>query len=107
VNGVETPDRDQQSNRASDQTKQSAFDQDKPHQAPAACAHRSAHGQFLASRKGARQLQIGHIGAGDEQDAADGDEKQVEILPVIADSRLEQSLCVNRAAGVRRGIFFR
>ena len=51
----------------------------EPHQTPAACAHRGAHRQFFAAGKRARELQVGDIGAGDEEHAADGDEKEIKI----------------------------
>ena len=100
MNGVETPNRDEQSDRATDQTEESAFDEDQPHQAPATRAHRGAHGQFLAARKGPRELQIGNICAGDRRTQPTATRSRSRFFLLIADSGFEQSARVNRAASV-------
>ena len=75
---------------SADQAEKSAFDQHQPHQTPAACAHRGPHRQLFAASERAGELQVGDIRAGDEEHAADGDEEEVKILPVIADAGFEQ-----------------
>ena len=107
MDGVETPDRDEQSGRAADQTEDRAFDQNQPHQPPAARAHRGAHRQLFAARERARQLQVGDIRAGDEQNAADGGEEEMKILPIIAHAGVEQGARSDPATGIGARIFSR
>ena len=61
----------------------------------------AAHGQFLAARERASQLQIGHVGAGDQQNANDRPEKKMKILAIIADRRIKESAGVDRASRIR------
>ena len=49
-----------------------AFDQQLPHQPPASRAERRAEADLALTRAGAREQQIGDVGARDEQDDADG-----------------------------------
>ena len=104
MDGVEAPNRDEQPRHATDQAENRAFDQHQPHQTPAACAHRGPHRQLFAAGERARELQIGDVGAGDEEHAADGDEEEVQIFPVIADDGFEQLARINGAAGIGGGI---
>ena len=99
-NRVETPDRQEHARDGADHRQEHALSQHLPHQLPAARTKRRAHRQLLAPRDRAGQLQIRDIGAGDEQNARDRGQQQVQALPVIAHSRFEEQFHVHTAGRV-------
>ena len=54
-------------------------------QRPAARAERGAEGELRAPRRAAREQQVGHVGAGDQQDQADGAEQQDQRRASVLD----------------------
>src|SRR5580658_5199500 len=50
----------------------------------AACAQSAAHGEFLASSRGAAQLKVGKIDAHDQKDCADGEPQDNERAAELA-----------------------
>jgi hypothetical protein len=70
-----------QAQNAAQQGQQQAFDQPLPHQPPARGAQREAHGNFAAARGSARNQQVGHVRAGDQQHQAHGRHQDRQGLP--------------------------
>ena len=63
---VYAPARQQQAQRAAGGRQQHALGQQLPDDAPAARAHGRADGHLFLPRSGARQQQVGDVGAGDQ-----------------------------------------
>ena len=70
--------------------------------AAAAGAERDAHRELVLPRERARQHQVGHVGARNEQDEADGPEQNPQRPPHRADYLIEQRHDVEREAAIRR-----
>ena len=67
-----------------DEREQHAFGQQLPQQPPASGANRHPDRHLSRSRRAARQLQIGDVGAGDEQQEGDSAEQQLQAGPHLA-----------------------
>jgi hypothetical protein len=65
------PPGEQQADRGAAQRQQDAFRQQLAHDASAVGAQRGANGELTPSSRGARQQQIGDVGAGDDQHEPD------------------------------------
>ena len=74
------PGGDQHAKGAAEQRKQHAFGQQSAQQPGTAGTQRDAHGELAGPPRGARELQIGEIGAGDEQREGGDCEQQVQGL---------------------------
>src|SRR5215510_9079965 len=85
-----SPHRQQYAQRAAEERQQQAFGQQLPRQPEASRAQRRAHGEFLAPRLATRKREIGHVGAGDEQDEADRAQQQPERSANIAHHFIQQ-----------------
>src|SRR5262245_15742948 len=85
-----SPRRQQYGQRSAEERQQQAFGQQLPRQPETARAQCRAHGEFLAPRLAARERQIGHVGAGDEQDEADRAQQQPERSANIAHHFIQQ-----------------
>ena len=81
-----------------------ALRQQLPDQAAARRADGGAHDHLAVARRGARELQVRHVGAGDEQHQRDGAEQRVERRARAADELLLQRHDVGQLAGVGGGI---
>src|SRR5205823_14340707 len=57
--------------------------------------------QLTASRGGAREQEIGRVGAGDQQHQGDGTRQYKEALADVADRRLPEQLDIEAAAEAR------
>ena len=55
---------------------------------PSTGPERGPDRQFFPASDSARQLQVRHIRARDQQDAADGSEQQVKKMSIFADGEL-------------------
>ena len=82
--------RQQQAGDAAQQRQQHAFEDQLSQQSPRARAHRSADGKFATPAFGARQQQVGDVGAGDQQHQADGTEQQIKRRTDVADDVVKQ-----------------
>ena len=71
--------------RAAQQRQQQALDQQLPHEAPARRAERRADGDLAPPHRRAREQQVRHVRAGDEEHHADGAGQREEERPRIAD----------------------
>ena len=96
---VEQPDarrRKQQAGRAADQAQDDTLEQQLADDAPPARAQRHAQADLSRALPGARQQEIGHVGAGDQQHehgrAHDGDEHRA---PAAADEGVVEGLDAN------------
>ena len=58
---------------------QHAFRQQLPEETPPGRANGYAHGDFMGTRGPARHLQIGDVGAGDQQEESHGAEEQMRL----------------------------
>src|SRR5262245_45372820 len=85
-----SPRRQQYAQRSAEDRQQQAFGQQLPRQPEASRAQCRAHGEFLAPRLATRERQIGHVGAGDEQDEADRAQQQPERSANIAHHFIQQ-----------------
>ena len=65
------PDRQQQTERATEQGEQNALNQGLLQNPPARRAQGHTNGHFFATSSSPRQQQIGHVGARDKQDKGD------------------------------------
>ena len=85
---VDAPDRQQQPETAADDAEDDAFGEELADEAAAGGAERAAHRHLAFARRRAREQQVGDVGAGDQQDEADGAEKHQHGLADVADHRL-------------------
>jgi hypothetical protein len=81
---------EQQAGRAACQCEQHAFGQHVPGQAPTACPERAAHGQLASAARRAREQEIGHVGACDQQHEPDCPEQNQQGRPHVAHECLAQ-----------------
>ena len=63
---------DSDTRRPARETQRRAFRQQLAHDASSTRAQRDPHGNFPYACRGARQQQMGNVGAGDQEDQADG-----------------------------------
>ena len=82
--------REYDTQRAAAQREQNAFGQKLTDDAPRTGAQRGADRNFFLAGHGARQQQIGHVGAGDQQDAGDRAEQDQQGAARVADHLLLQ-----------------
>ena len=76
---------EQEACRAAACDEQQALGDELPRDAAAAGAERRAHRELLRPRRHAREHQIGHVCAGDEQQASDRTERDEQCRPDVAD----------------------
>ena len=69
-----------------------ALGEELPEQPPAAGAERGADGHLPVARRRAREEQVGHIGAGDEEHEGDGAEQDEQRQPHVTDDLLDERL---------------
>jgi hypothetical protein len=72
--GSSSPERDRESGRAAGEAEDERFGEELTEQPSAAGAERDPHREFGAARRRAREQQVGHVRAGDEEHEADGAE---------------------------------
>ena len=70
---------------AAEQAEDDAFEQQLAREPPGARAKRRANRQLLLPRVGPHEQQVGHVGARDEQDHADGRHQHPQRLLDVAD----------------------
>ena len=80
---VEAPARHQQAEGCAQQAQQNAFREELRHQPPAAGAQRGAQGHFARPARGAREFEVGDVGAGDQQHEEHRAEEHEDVLPGI------------------------
>jgi hypothetical protein len=80
---VETPARHQQAEGCAEQAQQNAFREELRHQPSAAGSQRGAQGHFARPAGGAREFEVGHVGAGDEQHEEHRAEEHEDVLPSV------------------------
>src|SRR5262249_20141856 len=86
----EPPNSKEQAERGAQGGQQHAFGQQLAHGTPAPPADCSANSHLLFTDRYARQQKIGDIGAGNQQNTANGAEQQIQRQADIADHLLEQ-----------------
>ena len=72
------------------QSEQRTFGEQLPDQSPARGADRGAHDHLARADAGARQEQVRHVGARDQEDHHDGAEQHVHSLANVADQQILQ-----------------
>jgi hypothetical protein len=87
---IEAPDREAQGGDAAEHGERHTLDQHLADELPPAGTQGGAHGKFAAAGDGARQEQVGDVGAGDQQHGGDGAQHQQERIPERARDRLAQ-----------------
>ena len=75
---VHQPDGDNHSKPATGQGQEHAFGQQAPDQTPASGSQREADGEVARTSGGAGELEIGEVGAGDEQDESGRGEEEIQ-----------------------------
>ena len=78
------PDRKQQTEQASQQRNQQTFRQQLPHQLPSSGADRKADRHFARPRRRPGELEVGDIGASDQQQESDGAKEQLQAALHLA-----------------------
>ena len=108
-----TPPREEQSSSGAQRHQDDAFGQQLTYQPAAAGANREPHSHLVLPRRGARQQQVGNIGAADEQHDADDrhhDHQRLRVgaaQPVRAPGRGHERYAAEVAAPVARHPDFR
>jgi hypothetical protein len=82
--GADSPSRHQHAERPAQDGEKQALGEQLPHHPEAARAQAQPHGYLAAASRGARQQQVGDIGAGDRQDQADHGHQHVDRLRILA-----------------------
>src|SRR5947209_1942524 len=82
---IESPERKEHAEDASDSRSQHAFGEKLEDDASAGGAERGANGNFFSSRGEAGEEKIGDVGTGDEEDATNRGEKREHHRPLLAD----------------------
>jgi hypothetical protein len=78
------PHRHQQAEQTAGQRDDQALGQKLPHERPPSGSQSQPDGHFTAARGGARQQQVGHIGAGDQQHQShQGHQRNQRLLPLL------------------------
>ncbi len=101
---VEAPERKQDSTQGAACGQEERFGQQLGNETPTAGTQGGAHREFARAIERSGQLQVGHIGAGNEQDATDRGQEKVQALAIFAHAGLEQEFAVHTSARVRIGI---
>ena len=101
------PDREQQSNQAAADGKDDALDQQLRGNPGAARADRGANRDLLLPADRARQQQVGHVGARDQQDEADRGDEHEQRLPHVLHREVVQGLRFGADAVVALGVLRR
>src|SRR5262245_1409779 len=76
------PRREQQAQRAANESNDQALDERLPEQTEAPSAERGSDGKLAGTRRGAGELQIGEVGAADQQHETSQSEREPHDLPV-------------------------
>src|SRR5262245_25987943 len=105
-NQIDSPPRQRHAESPSSHGQQYALSQQLPHDAPSAGAHRHTHGDFSLPRRSARQQQVGHVRAGDQQHASDGAQQDQQRRPDIANDGVSQRRDRHAIALIGVGILF-
>ena len=86
---ADAPFRDHHAERAAQHPKRHRFGEQLPHYAHAAGAQAEPEGHFSAARRGARQQQVGDIGAGNRQDQSHQGHQHVQGLGILAPQEIQ------------------
>ena len=99
--GSGSPERDRESGRAAGEAEDERFGEKLTEQPSAAGAERDPHREFGPARRRAREQQVGHVGAGDEEHEADSAEEDEQRRTYRADHQILQADRVERQPAVR------
>ena len=88
--------------QAADRREEDALGQELLQQPAAARAQRRADRELFLTSEGAREQQVGDVGAGDQQDEADGAEQHQQRTADVADDLLVQRHDAERQAAIGR-----
>src|SRR6266849_3295546 len=97
---LRAPPRQQQSGCSARGRQQKTLRQQLPRKAPAPGTQRGAHGDLFLPRRAARQLEIRHVGAGNQQYKADRAHQHQQRQPNLAGELLTQRNHVDTIAAV-------
>src|SRR5262249_13615185 len=84
-NQTSAPEREQDSQRGAQRSQQGALGQQLTDNAPSGGAERHTHRHLLSARRSADEQQVGDIGAGNQQNQADGAQQNQQRLPYVTD----------------------
>jgi hypothetical protein len=99
---AEAPVREEQPDRATREAENHAFDQQLPHDPPAARPERRPDGQLLPAAQAARQQQVRDVRARDEEHARHGADEHADRSAHAADHLILERHDAERQAAVRR-----
>ena len=94
---------DQHAHRPADQRQHHALGQELADQSPAPGAECRAERHLPPAGGGAGELEVGDVGAGDEQDQRDEPQQDQQRRPDLADQRVAERLETDPEPGVARG----
>jgi hypothetical protein len=98
---VDAPRRQEEAERAAGERQHDALGEHLPHDAPARRAERRADGELPLAGGRSREHQVGHVGAGDEQDERHGREQDPQPGTRPAHQPIGERLDRNGDVGVR------
>lgn len=85
MNQLDDPSREQQTGHAASQCDRRTLREQQARQTPASRAQRPANRDFLFAARGARQLEVGDVGAGNDQHKTDRAQENQQSGPDVAD----------------------